>query len=286
MGMLWAITALWAFSFSLIGAYLAGQVDGFVVVLARMLLAALVFLPFWRPLPWRPAVSLMSIGAIQIGIMYLFLYESYRYLTVPELLLFTIFTPLYVSLFADLFARRWPRSFWAPALLAVAGAAVIRWTELSSDYWRGFALIQAANACFALGQVWYRQQSLTACLSLPHRSRFAWFFLGALLITSLAAALFADWQRLPQSTLQYGVLLWLGVVASGLGYLGWGYGATRVSAQQLAVMNNMLIPAGILVNVLFWGGSADWGRMLLGGVCLGASLWLCQRVRGKTAAGC
>ncbi|EKE75471.1 EamA family transporter [Gallaecimonas xiamenensis] len=275
MGLLWGITLLWAFSFSLIGVYLAGQVDAYLAVASRMALALLVFLPFWRPLPWRQALVLMATGAIEIGIMYLFLYKSYQYLTVAELLLFTIFTPLYVSLFADLFARRWPKHLWAPALLAVAGAAVIRWTELSEDYWKGFALIQAANACFAFGQVWYRHQSKST--SLTHRARFAWFFLGALLVTALASALLADWQKLPVTPVQQGVLLWLGVVASGLGYLGWSYGSTLVSAQQLAVMNNMLIPAGIVVNVVIWQGQVDWLRLGLGSVCMAGALWLCRR---------
>lgn len=43
-------TVLWAFSFSLIGEYLAGQVDSWFSVLMRLGLAALVFLPFLR---WR-----------------------------------------------------------------------------------------------------------------------------------------------------------------------------------------------------------------------------------------
>lgn len=47
MGYLISVTALWAFSFSLIGVYLAGQVDGYFAVLIRVTLAMLVFLPFY-----------------------------------------------------------------------------------------------------------------------------------------------------------------------------------------------------------------------------------------------
>ncbi|QYY34904.1 EamA family transporter [Ruficoccus sp. ZRK36] len=275
MTLLWIVTALWAFSFSLIGAYISGQVDDYIAVTTRMLLALLVFLPFWRPVPWRRALVMMATGAIEIGLTYLFLYHSYHYLSVPELLLFTIFTPLYVSLFSDLFARRWPRQFWAPALLAVAGAAVIRWTDLDGDYWKGFAYIQAANACFAFGQVWYRHQD--SGNPLPHRRRFSWFFLGAFLVTGTAMAFLADWSKPPDTPTQQGVLLWLGIVTSGLGYLGWSYGSIKVSAQQLAVMNNMLIPAGILVNVAFWGGRVEqWPRLLAGCVFLAAALWICR----------
>lgn len=47
MGYLSAVTLLWAFSFSLIGVYLAGQVDAWFSVLTRVVLAALVFAPFY-----------------------------------------------------------------------------------------------------------------------------------------------------------------------------------------------------------------------------------------------
>ncbi len=47
MGYLIGVTALWAFSFSLIGVYLAGQVDSYFAVLLRVALGMLVFLPFF-----------------------------------------------------------------------------------------------------------------------------------------------------------------------------------------------------------------------------------------------
>ncbi|WP_341501742.1 EamA family transporter [Gallaecimonas sp. GXIMD4217] len=275
MALLWLITALWAFSFSLIGVYLAGQVDAYLAVASRMALALLVFLPFIRATAWRRAVELMAIGAVQIGIMYLFLYHAFGYLRVPELLLFTVFTPLYVSLFADLWARRRPRGLWLPALLAVAGAAVIRWAPLGESYWTGFLLIQAANACFALGQIWYRQRFAASSLAVP--LRFGWFFLGALLVTGLAAVWLADWSKVPQTASHWTVLLWLGLVASGLGYLGWNSGATLVQANQLAVMNNMLVPAGIAVNVLIWDGQIEPWPFLAGSALLLLSLVLCGR---------
>lgn len=277
MPLLWLITVLWAFSFSLIGVFIAGHVDDYIAVATRMVLALLIFIPFFKPVSWWASIRLMAVGAIEIGIMYLFLYHSYQYLNVSEILLFTIFTPLYVSFFSDLLARQWPRQFWLPALLAVAGAAVIRWTELSDDYWLGFAFVQGANACFALGQVWYRRQ--TAYTELNHRQRFFWFFAGATIITVIAALALADWQQLPQTPVQIGVLLWLGLINSGLGYLGWSYGSTLVSTQQLAVMNNVLIPTGILINVVVWQGYVDisWWRLVLGTVFILLALWISRR---------
>jgi drug/metabolite transporter (DMT)-like permease len=45
MGYLLIVTLIQAFSFSLIGEYLAGHVDSYFAVLVRVVLAGLVFIP-------------------------------------------------------------------------------------------------------------------------------------------------------------------------------------------------------------------------------------------------
>ncbi|MEI8640800.1 hypothetical protein P4S68_05600 [Pseudoalteromonas sp. Hal099] len=70
-----------------------------------------------------------------------------------------------------------------------------------------------------------------------------------------------------------GILIYLGIVASGLGYFMWNKGATLVNVGSLAVMNNLLIPAGIVVNVLIWNRDADILRLSVGaGIMLAALL--------------
>jgi carboxylate/amino acid/amine transporter len=276
MGLLWLVTACWAFSFSLIGVYLSGQVDDYISVFIRVALAALLFAPLLlrTRLPWQPGLILMGIGAVQIGLMYLFLFHAYAHLSVPELLLFTIFTPLYVTLIDELLIgrRHLPGRFWLGALLAVAGAAVIRYQGLSESFLAGFLLVQAANLCFAAGQVAYKRLELGDTVS--QIQTFGLFFLGATLICGVAMLLLADFSAAPATGVQWGVLLWLGLGASGLGYLGWNLGAKRVTTGQLAAMNNMLIPAGILVNVAIWGRDADWLRLVVGGAVIGAAVWV------------
>jgi carboxylate/amino acid/amine transporter len=273
---LWLVTLGWAFSFSLIGVYLSGQVDDYISVFVRVALALLLFSPLLLRvrLSWRPALALMAIGAVQIGLMYLFLFHAYAYLSVPELLLFTILTPLYVTLFDELLTgrRRLPGRFWAGAALAVAGAAIIRYQGLSESFLAGFLLVQAANLCFAAGQVSYKRLELGNTIS--QVQTFGLFFLGAFLVTGMAMLWLADFSAAPASATHWGVLLWLGVGASGLGYLGWNLGAKRVTTGQLAAMNNMLIPAGILVNVAIWGRDADWGRLIAGGLVIGVAVWV------------
>ena len=271
-------TVLWAFSFSLIGVYLAGQVDGWFAVLVRVALAALVFLPFlrWRGVQAKQALLYMVLGACQLGVMYLFYYQSFLYLSVPEVLLFTIMTPIYVTLIYDLMQGnrlRWGYLF--SALLAVLGALIIRYNPLSPQFLLGFALIQGANICFAIGQVGYKR--VMEISPMPQRNAFSWFYLGALCIALPAWLLFGHHQMMPSTGLQWGILIWLGVGASGMGYFMWNYGATQVDAGTLAIMNNVLIPAGLLVNLAIWQQHPDWIRLIAGGAVIALSLWVHRR---------
>jgi len=271
-------TVLWAFSFSLIGEYLAGQVDSWFSVLMRIGLAALVFLPFlrWRNIKPKVILMYMLVGACQLGIMYLFSFRAYMYLTVPEFLLFTVLTPLYVTLIYDLISGqrlRWAYVFGA--LLAVLGAAIIRYHLLSEHFWWGLLLVQAANISFAIGMVGYKR--LMEVHPLPQHTAFSWFYLGALVVAVVAWCLWGNPQQLPTTNLQWGILVWLGVVASGLGYFMWNYGATQVDAGTLGIMNNMHVPAGLLVNLAIWQQQPHWPSFIIGGAVVVASLWVHRR---------
>ncbi|MQM39957.1 hypothetical protein KBTX_03997 [wastewater metagenome] len=282
------VTVVWAFSFSLIGVYLAGQVDSYFAVLVRIGLATLVFAPMLRPgrLPGRLVLALMGVGAVQLGAMYVFFYQSFLLLSVPEVLLFTIFTPLYISLLDDALKGRVNPGALAGAALAVAGAAVIRYQGVSSDIWAGFLVVQGANLCFAAGQIAYRRIAGEVEAAVPQLQAFGWFYVGALCVGVPAFLIFGDASAMPTTPVQWGVLLWLGLVASGLGYFLWNKGAALTDAGSLAVMNNALIPAGLLVNVLIWNRDADLGRLALGGALMGLALWVNHllRPRGATAA--
>lgn len=222
MPLLIITTILWAFSFSLTGEYLAGHVDSYFSALVRVGLAALVFLPFLRRGGQKPRVLAlyMLVGALQLGVMYILSFRAYLYLTVPEFLLFTIFTPLYVTLIYDLLSRRPLRWGYAlSALLAVIGAAIIRYDRLSDHFLLGLLLVQLANICFAIGMVGYKR--LIELYPVAQHTAFSWFYLGAFLVTVVAWFIFGNPQHLPTTGLQWGILVCLGVVASGLGYFMW-----------------------------------------------------------------
>ena len=47
-----------------------------------------------------------------------------------------------------------------------------------------------------------------------------------------------------------------------------------VNIGTLAVANNLLIPAGIVVNVIFWNRDADIVRLAIGGGIILLALWV------------
>lgn len=281
-----AVTLLWAFSFSLIGVYLAGQVDSWFSVLMRVVLAALVFLPFlkFRNIPKSLILKLMTVGGIQLGLMYCFYYQSFLLLSVPEVLLFTVFTPIYVTLVYDLLKGRFSLWYLITAIIAVAGAVVIKFSGVNDNFLQGFFVVQGANLCFAIGQVGYKVIMEKEEVTLPQHTVFGYFYLGAVCVAVIAFALFGNTDRLPTTMTQWGILTYLGLVASGLGYFLWNKGACMVNAGALAVMNNVLVPAGLVVNILIWNRDADMLRLALGGAIILFSLLINETIIKRKVA--
>lgn len=271
-----SVTLLWAFSFSLIGVYLAGQVDAWFSVLMRVALASLVFLPFlkFKGVEKSLIAKLMVVGGFQLGLMYCFYYQSFLLLSVPEVLLFTVFTPIYVTLIYDLLKGRFSPWYLVTAAIAVAGAAFIKFAGVNEHFLLGFMVVQGANLCFAIGQVGYKYLMEKQQVALPQHTVFGYFYLGALAVALIAFALMGNSEKLPSTATQWGVLTYLGLIASGLGYFAWNKGATMVNAGALAVMNNALVPAGLIVNIVIWNRDVDLTRLTIGGAIIVLSLWV------------
>ena len=244
-------------------------------MLVRVGLAALVFLPFLRTRghSLKTVGLYMLVGAMQLGIMYMLSFHAYLYLTVSELLLFTVLTPLYITLIYDLMSgRRLRWSYAFSALLAVIGAGIIRYDHITNHFWTGLILVQLSNIVFAIGMVGYKR--LMETRPMPQHNAFAWFYLGAFLVATVAWMLLGNAQKMPQTLPQWGILVFLGVVASGIGYFMWNYGATQVDAGTLGIMNNMHVPAGLLVNLAIWHQQPHWPSFLTGAAVILASLWV------------
>lgn len=270
-----AVSLLWAFSFGLVKAEFAG-LSGATLALARLLFALPCFLPFLKPRFRRLdplTLKLILTGAVQFGLMYVALFNAFRWLDGYEVALLTIFTPLYVVLADACLKRRLPPGwFWWTALLAVAGAAWIFQPDNLPEKAAGILLVQLANLCFAAGQMLYRHLFRSLRQS-AHRDSYALLYLGGILATlpfALPMDPLAELAGLSAS--QWAALAYLGTIASGLGFFLWNAGATRVNPASLAVFNNLKIPVAILVSILVFGEQARLVFLLPGVLILLAAL--------------
>ena len=263
------VSLVWAFSFGLIGNQLAGLPPAWLAWI-RLGISSIVFLPFARRLPLKQALALFVIGAVQFGLMYLAYMTSFRYLQSHEVALFTVVTPLLVTGLDDLFGRRFKPWNLLAAFLAVAGAGLIQWHGLETAApVKGILLVQLSNLCFAAGQLAYRAVMARLPAPWPDHRVFFWLHMGgfaALTPIALPMAL-ASAPPAPSPT-QWAVLVYLGLVASGVGFFLWNRGARLVSPGQLAVMNNLKIPLGVAVSLLVFRETAGWPTLLAGSLLL------------------
>jgi carboxylate/amino acid/amine transporter len=225
----------------------------------------------------------MICGAFQLGIMYVFFYQSFLYLSVPEVLLFTVLTPFYVTVVNALLERKFNVAFVISSLVAIIGAVTIRYQGVNDGFLTGLLIVQGANLSFAIGQVGYKRVIEKEHPDLAQRTVFGWLFLGALVIVVPCYLVMGNPEKLPTTPLQWGILTYLGIFASGVGYFAWNKGATMVDIGTLAVANNLLIPAGIIVNVLFWNRDADILRLSIGGAIILLALWVNDILNKKIA---
>lgn len=267
------VSLIWAFSFGLIKGNLVSLDSNFVAFI-RLLISFIVFLPFLkikeikREYIWK----LIFIGSIQYGVMYLSYMYAFQFLDAYEVVLFTIFTPIYINLINDLLEKKFHGTFLITALLAVIGTGIILNEEISSNsILNGFLLIQFSNIAFAFGQVYYKKV-MKNLDGINDWNIFALLYLGAVVVAFLLSIVTTDFANLNISSTQIFTLLYLGAIASGIGFFLWNYGVRKTNIGTIAVFNNMKIPLGIFVSVLFFGDVVNIQNLIVGGLIVIAAL--------------
>jgi drug/metabolite transporter (DMT)-like permease len=288
MAYLLIVSLIWAFSFGLIKGNLAG-VDSNFVGFARMLISFLIFLPFlkFKKIDGKLALKLSLTGMLQFGIMYLTYLAAFRTLQAYEVALFTIFTPIFVTLIDDFFAKKFNLFHLAMVLITVAGTWIIEGGHVqTAGFISGFLLVQASNLCYAFGQIYYRRV-MAQTEGLKDSDVFGYMYLGALVVTALATAVLVPLSSITLNTKQIWTLLYLGAVASGISFFLWNIGARKVNAGTLAIFNDLKIPLAVLVSLLVFGEKTDVPALLIGGAIIVAALALNEyysRKRQKVSA--
>lgn len=262
------VSIIWAFSFGLIKNQLAG-LDANFIAAARLLVSLIVFIPFLRikGLNKKQTWQLLLVGAVQYGIMYIAYNYAFGYLQAYEVALFTIFTPIYVTLINDAIRRRMHWVSLLATVLTVIGTAVVRrGGVIQSDILTGFLIVQISNLGFAFGQIYYREVMKTIpSQKFDNLKVFGLLYLGGFLTAALSAAVFTPWKAFQIGGEQVLVLLYLGAIASGLSFFLWNVGARKVNAGTLAIFNDLKIPLAVVVSILFFGEQANWFNLVVGG---------------------
>jgi len=277
------VSLLWAFSFGLIGSALSG-VDSFFTATIRLGCATLLFLPFLRAkeIVRVDRLRLVIIGAIQFGVMYACYMRAFQYLPSHLVAIFSILTPVYVVIVHDLRQRTFSSRYLIAALLSVLGAAAIKAKTIpTGDFWIGFGLMQAAGIAFAYGQVAYRDWKRNNPQT-KDRSVFALLAMGGTASAGIAGVLLSDWSTLEVKADQWKSILYLGFVASGLGFFLWNKGAAKSSPGTLAVFNNAVVPLAVLCSLFVFGESQSIDmengiRLALGSTLILGALVISQR---------
>ncbi|MGE9290777.1 MAG: EamA family transporter [Puniceicoccales bacterium] len=282
-GALLLVTLIWAFSFGIIGKALAG-LDPLFVGSARLIIAGICFAPFLRigNQSWSQRCELAAIGALQFGVMYVSYLSAYRFLEAWQVALFSVLTPLWVTVLDAVLRKEFQTRFFVAAFLSVAGAIYIRAQEISQgQFLTGFLLMQLSNLAFAGGQVWFREWKFRHP-DTREKDIFALLYVGALLFTIVMALIFGSYTPLPRPTpQQWAVLLYLGVVASGIGFFLWNFGASRVSAGFLAASNNLVVPLGVFIAIVLNKSDPNWISLAIGSLLIVSGLFVGRKRRAS-----
>jgi drug/metabolite transporter (DMT)-like permease len=279
------VSVIWAFSFGLIGSALSG-VDSFLVATLRLSVASILFLPFLRikGVGSVDRFRLIIYGAIQFGLMYAFYMRAYQFIPSHLVAIFSILTPVYVVLIHDLGRRTFSKHYLWIAILSVLGAASIKAKTIpSGDIWMGFGLMQAAGLAFAFGQVAYRDWK-RANPQIPDRSVFTLLSLGGVFSVGCFSLMLTDFQVVELSTDHWKAILYLGCVASGLGFFLWNKGASVSNPGTLAAFNNAVVPLAVLFSLFIFGEADNLDteslvRLILGAGLIGTAVFLGQRAK-------
>ena len=266
------VSILWSFSFGIIKFGLTG-VDSIFISFFRSLIAFIFFssLTVYNIKKFSFDTKLIIIGAIQFGLMYVFYIQSYQYLPAYLVATFTITTPIFVGLFSQaLMKESFSKNGILSIILVLIGSFMMRFNLANPlDYWFGFILIQCANMFFASGQIMFKKwHTENSDKDIVHN--FSQMFFGATIVTSLFYFQTMDVKNI-LSTTNLLSLIFLGICSTGIGFLLWNIGATKVSNTRLAIMNNVVIPLAVLNSFFIFGEDINILLFMPGLICFYAA---------------
>lgn len=274
------LMVVWGSTFVITKA-VAKDIAPMMLAALRFLIAAVVLLPYawlkgnWRslpkPMPWGAllGMALTGIAAFTIAFNYALVYGS-----ASQGALIYALLPAAVAIAAVVFLQeRMSKKRIAGIALSIVGVGLVALDGESDNaspqpllgaIWMVGAVVSwAAYTVFAKRLADADQAVTIALVSL----------FGTLMIAPLAAIELSQspWQA-PSPQAWLGVIF-LGVAASALAYIAYGYALRELDASLVGAFINLDPIVGVLTAVVFLGETLHSGQMLGGAIAL-AGMWL------------
>lgn len=266
-------TICFSLSFGLIKSQLCTLPADFVVLL-RLFLAFLIFLPFIKKNDFKILSKAFFIGIIQFGIMYVSFLQAFKYLQGNEIALLTTSTPIFVAIWASFWGEKFKPIYIFCILLSVIGAVIIVWQNLEfSQIIKGILLMETTNCTFALGQILWKHFIPN---EIKTQNLISISYLGAFLAILPIVILNNDYTN-SLTNLQILSILYLGIVPTGIGFFLWNKGAKLVSSSILAIMNNLKIPFGVLFSILIFDEKINLINFSIGSLIIILAIFIMNR---------
>ena len=146
----------------------------------------------------------------------------------------------------------------------------------SGDFWTGFTLMQIAGIAFAFGQIAYRDWKNTH-KSVPDSAIFALLTFGGTMCAGLFSFALSNKASLIITSGQWISILYLGLVASGLGFFFGIKEPTKTNPGTLAAFNNAVVPLAMLFSLFIFGEidqikSEQIIRLIIGGLLIASAI--------------
>lgn len=186
--------------------------------------------------------------------------------------------PIFTGLYASLVARRAPRRGWlAGCAVALVGEVVLiagRGASAGDATVAGDLLVLAAALCVSAG---YVAGAMLPPRGLSSLATTLWgVLLGTAVLAPLAVALFAR-DGVPEAgATAWGAVLFLAVVTSIVGYLGWYWALDRGGIARIATLQFLQPVSGFVLAALVLGESVTV-PIALGSALIVAGIVIAQR---------
>ena len=159
--------------------------------------------------------------------------------------------------------------------LALTGWVV---TKGLSQNWFWWSMVPITMlGVFFFAPLWKRANP-----QVPDRSVFTLLSLGGVFSVGCFSLVLTDFQAVELSTDHCKAILYLGCVASGLGFFLWNKGASVSNPGTLAAFNNAVVPLAVLFSLFIFGEADNLDteslvRLIVGAGLIGTAVLLGQR---------